>query len=408
MKFERFVARRLFFRESRGFTRPLVRIAVTGVALGLGVMIVTVAVVTGFQQQVREKVSGFASHIRIGLFQVSNSYEPEPLPVDKDIVELLYEMPQVVHVQPVAEKAGIIKTGDQIEGVIFKGVDSLYDWSAFREYLIEGRIAEPGDSLAGDRVIVSRSLSSRLKFQVGDPLRMFFIVPGEIQPRGRRFFISGIYETGLGEMDDKYVIGDIRHIRRINGWEDHEAGSLEVQIRDFSELDRTADAIYMLTGREMDVKTVRQLYPQIFEWLKLHDMNVVILITLMLLVSIITIISVLMIIILEKTSMIGILKALGAPSVSIRRIFLIHMAGITGLGLLWGNVTAVGLCLLQIYTGLFTLNQESYYVAVVPVNLDPVHILLINAGTFLISFAMLFISAQLINRLTPVRAIRFN
>lgn len=408
MNFEFFIASRIVSKSKANFSGPIVRLSVISVALGLSVMIISVAIVTGFQKQIRDKVIGFGSHITINGFQVSSSYEPAPVSMNQPFYRSPEPMPGISHIQVYAAKAGIIKTEDQIEGVILKGVGSDYDWSFFKEKIIEGNTLQVIDTAATNDVIISRSLASRLKLKAGDPLRMYFIISDEMQPRGRKFNIIGIFETGLEEFDRLYVIGDIHHIRNLNKWKDDEVGGFEVMIDDFDRIDEIGQQIYSVIGYDLDLKTIKQLQPQIFEWLSLQDMNVIVIIVVMLLVSGITMISTLLILILEKTNMIGILKAFGSQNRSIRKIFLYNAVYIVGRGLLWGNVIALALCFLQLKTGLIKLNQESYYISVVPVNLQLSHFLIINAGTLLVCTLMLIIPTYIITRISPVRAIRMS
>ncbi len=408
MNFELFIAKGIFSRNKASFSRPIIRLGIISVALGLMVMIISVCIVTGFQKQIRDKVIGFGSHIIISNFEVNSSYEQSPISIHQPFYPALDSVPGIRHIQIFATKAGIIKTEDQIEGVILKGVGSDYDWSFFDNKIIEGRhFTVTGDSITND-VIISKTLSELLKLHVGDPLYMYFIINGEMQPRGRKFRICGIYETGLEEFDKVYVLGDIGHIRKLNNWSDDEVGGFEVLINDYNQLDQMGNLVYQMIGPNLNAKTIKQMQPQIFEWLSLHDMNVVVIIVLMVLVAGITMVSTLLILILEKTSLIGILKALGTRNRSIRKIFIYNAVYIIGKGLFWGNILALGLCILQLKTGLFKLNQESYYVSEVPVNLQFSYFLIINAGTLFICLLMLIIPTYIITKISPVKAIRFN
>lgn len=408
MNFEFFIASRIVSKGKANFSRPIVRLSVISVALGLAVMIISVAIVTGFQKQIRDKVIGFGSHILITGYQVNSSLEPAPVRIHQPFYASPSSIPGIKHVQVFASKAGIIKTGEQIEGVILKGVGSDYDWQFFDQRMIEGRTFRVSDTAETDDVIVSRKLASRLKLKTGDALRMYFIISDELQPRGRKFIISGIYETGLEEFDRMYVIGDIHHIRSLNKWNDDEVGGFEVMINDFDQIDRIGTEIYNSIGYELDAKTIKQLQPQIFEWLTLQDMNVIVIIVVMLLVAGITMISTLLILILEKTNMIGVLKSFGSQNRSIRKIFLYNAVYIIGRGLLWGNAIALLLCFIQLKTGILKLNQESYYIPVVPINLQFLHILVINLGTLIICTLMLIIPTYIVTRISPVKAIRMS
>ncbi len=408
MNFELFIAGRIFSKSKANFSRPIVRLGIISVALGLSVMIISVSIVTGFQKQIRDKVIGFGSHITITNFEVNLSYEPTPLSRYQSFYPSLNTLNGIKHIQVFATKAGIIKTDEQIEGVILKGVGSDYDWSFFEEKIITGQHFNVTDSLKTNDVIISKNLASRLKLSIGDPLRMYFIIQDEMQPRGRKFNISGIFETGLEEFDKLYVIGDIYHIRKLNKWEDDQVGGFEVLIDNYAQIDEMGDLVYQQIGYNLNSKTIKQLYPQIFEWLSLQDMNVIVIISLMVLVAGITMISTLLILILEKTSMIGTLKAFGTRDSSIRKIFIYNAVYIIGKGLIWGNAIALGLSMLQLKTGIFKLNQESYYVSEIPVNLQLFHFLIINAGTMVICTLILIIPTYIITKISPVRAIRFN
>ncbi len=371
-------------------------------------MITSVAIVTGFQQEIRNKVIGFGSHIQISNYDRNSSFEGIPISMNQDFYPCLDTIEGIKHIQVFANKAGIIKTREQIQGVVFKGVGSDYDWSFFEDKIIKGDNFVVNDSVNTNDVIVSKTLAKTLKLDTADALRMYFVSGDQSKTRGRRFNISGIYETGLEEFDKLFVIGDIGHVRELNYWSDDQIGGFEILLDDFDRIDELTVYIFNTIGYNLDARSIKELHPQIFDWLNLQDMNVIIILVLMILVAVITMISTLLIMILERTNMIGILKALGARDFSIRKIFLYNSAYIISIGLLWGNVLGIGLCLLQKYTGLIGLPQESYYVNVVPVYLNAWHIILLNIGTIAISILMLIIPSYIITRITPVRAIRFS
>ncbi|HPE57403.1 MAG TPA: ABC transporter permease [Bacteroidales bacterium] len=408
MNFELFIASRIVSKGKSGFTRPIIRLSVFSITLGIAVMILAIAILTGFQQQVRNKVIGFGGHIQITAYDVTTSAEANPISNNQSFYPSLDSFPGVKHIEVFADKAGIIKTDDQIEGVLLKGVGADFDWSWFKDRIVEGNIIQLSDTGRSDDVIISKSLASRLEFKVGDPLRMYFINSSEAQPRGRKFKISGIYETGLEEFDRLYILGDITHVQKLNNWEPDQVGGFEVYLDSYQDMDEMGQQIDNLVGVELKAQTIRQLHPQIFEWLSLHDMNVIIIIILMVLVSGITMISTLLILILEKTNMIGTLKALGTKNSSIRKVFIYNAVYIIGRGMIWGNAIAIGLSLLQLKFGIFKLNQESYYVSEVPVNLDLTHYLLINFGTLIACTLMLIIPSFIITKISPVKAIRFD
>ncbi|MCB0806272.1 MAG: ABC transporter permease [Bacteroidales bacterium] len=407
MNFEFFIANRILKKGKANFSKPIVRLGILSVALGLSVMIVSISIVTGFQQQVRNKVIGFGADIRISGFETSTSYEALPININQPFYTGDEKFEGVNHIQVYAMKAGIIKTGEQIEGVIFKGIAPDFDWSFFTDKMVEGRPLMLSDTATGNNVLISKSLANRLQLNLGDPLRMYFLIPDEIQPRGRKFTITGIYETGLEEFDKLYVIGDINHIRKLNGWSNEQVGGFELFIDNYDKLDDIGKEVYSMIGYDLKSETIKDIYPQIFEWLSLHDMNVIILIALMIMVAGITMISTLLILILEKTNMIGTLKALGARNRSIRQIFLLNAVYIIGKGMLWGNAIALGLSLLQLQFGFFKLDQESYYVSEVPINLNIWYYLATNIGTLVICTLMLIIPTYIVTRISPVKAIRY-
>jgi len=369
-------------------------------------MFVAVAILTGFKKEISEKVVGFCGHIQIVRFAENPTYEPQPVEKNQPFYSHLKHVKEIRHIQVFATKAGIIKTKDQIQGVILKGVGTDFDWSFFRNKMVEGRSFVLNDSLRSDEVIISRKIANLLNLKVNSDLRMYFIVGNNTL--GRKFRISGIYDTGLEEFDKLYVIGDIRHIRKLNNWTNNQVGGFEVYLKNFRDVDRMGIYVYHQVGFSLDALTIKMQYPQIFDWLDLQDINVLIILILIIMVSSTTIISTLLILILERTTLIGILKALGMRTRAIRNLFLYNALYIVGWGMLWGNVLAFTLCLVQKKFSVVTLAEESYYVSVIPVNLDPWNILLINLGTVLVCYLIFTIPSFIISRVTPVKAIRFS
>jgi lipoprotein-releasing system permease protein len=402
---ELFIARRILSKNKANFSRPIVRIAILSIGLGLTVMFVAVAILTGFQKEVREKVIGFGAHIQISHYDENSSLETKPISMHQDFYPSLETAKGIKHIQVYATKAGIIKTADQIQGIVLKGIGPDYDLSFFANKMVAGHFIHLSDTGRTNDVMISKNLASLLKLKLNDDIRMYFI--SGTTTLGRKFHIAGIYETGLEEFDKVYVICDIKHIQKLNNWQPDEVGGFEVTLDNFKDLDKMGKYVYRKIGMTLDAKTIRDLYPQIFDWLDLQDINVLIILVLMVLVSGITMISTLLILILERTNMIGILKALGMPNSGIRRVFLINAAYIIGQGLFWGNLVGATLCIIQQKYGIITLSQESYYVSVVPVNLDLGNILLLNAGTAIICLAMLLIPSFVTTRISPLRAIRF-
>ena len=409
-----FIAHRLIKgrREGTSFSRPINVIAIVGIAMGLAVMILAVAILTGFKKQIREKVVGFGSHIQIMNFDSNISFETTPISDTQKFIPRIKQISGIEHVQVFATKAGIIRTDEDIQGVVLKGIGSDFDWSYFRSNMVEGSVFTVTDTGRTDKVIISKKISDMLRLKTGDSFAMLFI---QDPPRMRKFTISGIYETSLEEFDKMYVYCDIGHIKRLNGWKEDHVSGFEVFIKDFDKLDEMTsevrDAIgYKITEEDTKFKVtnIRIKYPQIFDWLNFQDINVIIIILLMLIVAGFNMISGLLILILEKTNMIGVLKSLGAEDITIRRVFLYQAAYLIGKGLFWGNLIGIGLAFIQLKTGLITLDPTSYYIKTVPVNLELTHILLLNAGTMAAIIIMLLVPSQLITRISPVKAIKYD
>jgi len=405
LNFEYYISRRIRSKEGSSFSRPIVRVSIAGIALGLAVMLVSVAILQGFQTQIREKVSGFGGHIQITGFDSNNSYEPTPIDKRDAKIDQIRQLPGIVNVQEFGLKAGIIKTDDQIEGVVLKGLPDTYNWQFLRERIVGGTLTANKDTIAGNDVLISEKLANSLGFKPGDELRMYFIIDNVA--RGRKFRISGIYNTGLAEFDEMYVFGDIRHIRKLNGWDENLVSGIEINISDFAELNQMADKVYDIIGYKLNTLTIKQIYPQIFDWIEIQDLNVVIILILMALVSGITMISTLLILILEHTRDIGLLKALGSTNGSIRKIFIYTSVNITFYGLLWGNAVALILIFLQKTYNFIPLPADSYFVSSVPVSITLSVILLINLATIVVCTFMMLIPSLVVRYITPVKAIRF-
>lgn len=406
MNTEFFLARRLVSNNKANFSWTFVVIAVTAIAMGIAIMFIAIAILTAFKKEIREKVVGFSGHIQIIRFSENANFEPQPVDRNQPFCKQFRSSKEIRHFQVFATKAGIIKTRDQIQGVVLKGVGSDYDWSFFKGKMTAGTIPKFNDTIRSDEVIISRKLADMLNLKLHDDLRMYFI--SGTSNLGRKFRISGIYDTGLEEFDKLYVIGNIYHIQKLNNWTPGQVGGFEVFLKDFRDMDRMGLDIYHQIGFSLDASTIRMIYPQIFDWLGLQDINVMIILILVILVSATTIISTLLILILERTSMIGLLKALGMRNRGIRKMFLYHAFYIISWGMIWGNSIALILCLIQKKYGLVKLSEESYYVSVVPVNIDIINILLINAGTLAVCYLIFLIPLFVIARITPVRAIRFS
>lgn len=407
MNFELFITRHIISKEKENLSRPAVRIGILSIALGLAVMIVALAILKGFQKEIRDKVSGFAAHITITSYDFNKSLESSPVLINQPFYSHIDTMDGIRSIQVFATKGGIIKTEDQMEGVILKGIGRDYDWAILRDWVVEGDLPIYTDSVRSTDILISSVLARKLNYSLGDDVRMYFITEGQSQPRGRKFQIVGIYSSGLEEFDAHYIYGDIRQIQRLNNWNEDMVSGFEILLDDFDRVEELGNSLKSQIGYHLKSETVKQTEEQIFSWLELQDMNVIVIIVLMLVVAGFSMISAFLILILEKTNMIGILKALGTKNTSVRKIFIYNAVYIIGIGLLWGNIVGIGICLLQSTFSLVPLPVESYYVSTVPIEISWMFILLLNLGTFILCTMMLLIPSYVITRITPVKAIRF-
>ena len=412
MNLEYFIAKRIHFQQGRkNISRPAVRIATIGIALGLAVMLISVAVVIGFKNEVRNKTIGFGGHIQVTNFDNNNTYAMNPIQMDTSLINKVKAIDGVRHVERFSTKPGIIKTDSEFEGIVLKGVDNGFDWDFFKSNLIEGKIPDVSSPTPGNQVIISKYLANLLGLKLGDSFYTYFI---QDQVRARKFKISGIYSTNFIEYDKLFLLTDMRQVQALNDWDSASFSGLEVLITDFNHIDEIGDAVYDATANKFNKEgnayttlTIKQLNPQIFSWLELLDMNVWVILILMLAVAGFNMISGLLILILERTNMIGILKSVGATNWSIRKIFLYHSFFLIGKGMLWGNIIGLSICAIQYFTGIIPLDPEAYYVATVPINFNWMYILLLNVGTLLASILMMIGPSYLITKINPARIIRY-
>jgi len=410
---EFFIAKRLNSRQETGkrFPGTIMSIAVFGIAMGLAVMLVSISIVTGFKKEISDKVIGFGSHIQILNYDSNVSFETSPIDANPSFLPQIKNMPEVKHIQVFALKAGIVKTQNDIQGLVLKGVGQDFDWSFFENSMIEGSTFRMKNDSVSNKIVISSFLAKKLKLKTGDSFQMWFI---QDTPRFRKFTVSGIYETSLQEFDKTFAIADIRHIQRLSGWNENQVSGIEMILNDFSDIQRISYQVddivstnFFDDGSRLKVLNIVEKYPQIFDWLNLQDVNVLVIIILMLVVAGINMISGLLIIILDRTNMIGILKALGTSNGSIRKIFLYQSSYLIFKGLLWGNLMGISLCLLQKYFSIIHLDPTSYYLNTVPVNIDLLNIFFLNAGTVAVILAFLILPSMLISRISPAEAIRF-
>ncbi|MFC2086395.1 ABC transporter permease [Bacteroidota bacterium] len=414
MNTEFFIARRIITDKSqqKNNTLPIINIAITAIAVSLAVMILSVAIVTGFKNEIRSKVIGFGAHIQIVNFDANYSYETVPISKTQDFLPELEKIPGVNHVQTFATKPGIMKTAEDIQVAVIKGIDKNFNWNFFKTNLTEGKTFEVNDSITTNNIVISKYLSSLLKLSVGDKVVMYFV---QKPIRMRKFNITGIYETSIEEFDKLFILADIKHIQKLNNWEKNQISGFEILINDFDKLDLYKDQVnnvvgfnYDLDQEHLKVVGINEKFPQIFDWLELQNINVWIILILMVVVAGFNMISSLLILILERTNMIGILKGLGSKNKSIRKIFLYQALYITGRGLLWGNIIGILICVLQYYFGLIKLDPTTYYIDTVPINFNWLYFVLLNFGTLIITYLMLLLPSYIVAKISPVKAIKFN
>jgi lipoprotein-releasing system permease protein len=406
MSAPKFIADRIFSLSKENLSSTVMRLAVTSVALAIIVMLISWAVVVGFKNQIRDKVIGFVAPIHVQSLDKNESVEETPFVLDSLLISKLNSVEGISHYQMVANKAGMIKTDDEIQGVVLKGVDENYDWSYFNNCLVEGKVPVYQADERSTEVLVSKAIANKMLLNVGDDVRVWFI-DKDMQARGRKFTVTGIFETGLTEFDERFVFADLNQIRKLNGWADDETGLLEIDLNQDIDAAQVNEKLYYCLPTHLASYTARESNPQIFDWLDLLDTNVWLIMALMLLVAGITVISMLLIIIIERTSTIGLLKAMGASNKFIREVFLRRSLRILLIGMLIGNVIGLGFCLLQKYTGLIKLDAATYYLSSVPIELHITTVILINLGTLLLWVLMLLIPTSVINRISPTKSIRF-
>ena len=414
MNTELFIARRIFRGDKKNdklTSSPAIKIAVAGISIGLAVMIVAVSIVVGFQHEVRDKVVGFGSHIQITAFDNNQSFEQTPISFSDTLATKLLANPEIRHIQEFITKPGIIMTDDDFQGVVFKGVAESYEWDFFRSHLVAGSVINPDDTTTVNQVLISQSIANRLHLRLGDSFLAYFV---QDRPSARRFTIVGIYQTNFESYDNLFVMSELHVLARLNRWDNDMVSGVEVLVHDFNRLDRTAfDLFFEMAafqdrlGNALHARSIKDINPMIFNWLDLLDMNVWIIITLMLIVSGVTMISGLLIIILERTNMIGMLKSMGARDFTIRKIFLYLAAFLIGRGMFWGNVIALTFCIIQLKFQPLKLDPATYYLTAVPIDLNPLSIILLNIGTLTVSLLMMIAPSLLVAKITPAKSIKF-
>lgn len=413
MNLEFFIAKRLFKgSDKKSFSGPVIFISVSAIAISLAIMIISVSIVTGFKAEITNKIVGFGSHIQIVNYDNNSSYETFPVSENQCFIPELKKLPGILSINRFIIKAGIIKSEENLQGVVFKGVGKDYDWTFFRQYLVDGNIPIFLDSIRNDSILISQYLANILNLKTGDKFTAYFI---QDPPRFRKFTISGIYNTQLEDFDKAFVFLDLKHLRKINNWSEEQITGFEVHVDDIRKLLKYELLINQIVGSNFNpngeilkVKNIKEEYPGIFDWLSLLDINVWVILVLMLSVACFNMITGLLVIILEKVSLIGILKSMGAANIKIEKIFIYLSSMLIIRGLVFGNILGLGLLFIQKYFGIIKLDPESYYLSVVPVNINVLHVLLLNVSTIITIVFMMFLPAKIISKISPSKSIKFN
>ena len=405
---EYFLAGRMIKPGKGSFSGPIMLISILSLVLGMSIMIISLVVLTGFKKEISEKVTGFTGHIHITKYDSNNSVEKPAIILDSLDMESLSQLDGITHIQPFITKAAIIRTKDEIQGILVKGVDAQFDSSFFKESLVEGRIPQVYNDKKTNEILVSSVLANLLDLKLNDLLRVYFVNSDDGNVRGRRFSICGIYSTSVEEFDEKLIIADIRHLQKLNNWDENQVTGIEVFTDDFSKIGDVEEQVYALIPYDMNTETVQERYPQIFDWLQLQDINVIVILVLIILVATVSMISTLLILILERTQMIGVLKSMGATNKLVRNMFLVQASYIIFIGLFFGNLLGIGLALVQKHFGLVQLDPGTYYMSVVPINIQFLPIFILNISTLALVLIFMIFPVLVISRILPAKAVRFD
>lgn len=409
MNYELFIAKRIIAGKEHksSISSPIIKIAIVAITLGIAIMLVSVAVSSGFQQKIRDKIAGFKGHIQISNYDNNNSdVSTVPLSLEQDFYPNFKNIDGIKKVQPFINKGGILRTPADFQGIVFKGVNADYDFSFFNEFLVEGRLPNY-NQLRNREVLISKSIVDRLQLHLNDTLQAWFESATATGFKMRKPVIVGIYNTGFEEFDNAIMVGDLKEVQRINKWKENEVGGFEVMLEDFDELQEKGNQVYSNIGATLNAVTIIDNYPAIFEWVKLFDNNVWFIIAIMVVIAGINMITALLVLILERVQMVGILKTLGSSNWEIQKVFLYNASYLIVRGLFWGNIIGLGLLLIQKYFKIIELNPETYYVSTVPVNINILHFVLLNLGTLVLCLLMLIIPSKIVSKIHPSRSIKF-
>ncbi len=401
-----FIATRIRQKQGQSFSATVARIGVAGIALGLAVMIVSFAIMGGYKEKIYQKIFSFGAHLQVSYFEANDSFNENPISTKSKLYQQYKQrIPEVAHIQVFSHKAALLKTESEVQGVMLKGIGRDFNREAFQSNMVEGQMVTFADTSYSKNLVISRKLANQLNLKLKDDVFLYFV---QTPPRVRKLTVSGIYETGMEEFDESIALCDIALLQRLNNWESHQVGGFEILLKDFARLESGAEQVFNLMDFYMQVIPVTDRYIQIFDWLSLINQNVVIFLTLILFVACFNMVAILLILIMERTQMIGLLKALGSRDQQVRRIFMLSGMRLVGEGMLWGNAVGLGLCALQYYFELIPLDPEAYYINTVPIHWDFPLILMLNVGVFVLVTLILLIPTAIISRIQPVKALRFS
>jgi lipoprotein-releasing system permease protein len=402
------IARRIQHTRGKSFSSTVAKIGIAGIAIGIAVMIVSFAILGGFKQTIRQKIFSFGAHLQVSRFHMNRSFDENPISTNTELYTEYQQIPEISHIQVYSHKAGLLKTDDELSGVILKGVGKDFNLAAFRQNMVDGRFISFPDTSYSTEIVISRKIATQLRLKLNESVLLYFIQNMQSRPRVRKLTVSGIYETGMEEFDESIVLGDIRLIQRLNDWSDTLVGGYEIYLSNFRNIDTAAEKVFDLMDYDMQVEKVTDKYIQIFDWLSLLNRNVAIFLALILFVACFNMVAILLILIMERTQMIGILKAVGASQDQVRQIFLWGGVRLVVKGLIWGNLLGIGFCALQYYTHLIPLDVEAYYMSHVPISWEWLTIILLNLAVLALVSLVLIIPTVIISRIQPVKALRFD
>ncbi|QCR22930.1 ABC transporter permease [Pontibacter sp. SGAir0037] len=404
MNISKYISDKISKVKTGSFTSSVTKIAIISIAAGIAIMIVSFAILEGFRSEIREKIFSFGAHLQISKYDTNNSYEGAPISRSTGI-NSTEDIPGIQQIQAYARKTAIIKTEDEVLGVVLKGIEKDYDLTSMRNNLEEGHTVTFTDTAASLDVMISRSIANKLKLNVGDKATFYFI---QSPPRARRMNIAGIYNTGLEEFDEIFVLGDLRLIRELNNWPDTLVGGVEIVLKNFEEIDAVADQVFYQMNYDLQLEKITDRHQQLFDWMQLLGKNVVIFLVLIVFVATFNMVSTVFIMIIERINMIGVLKAIGATDAQIRKIFYFRGLRLTLKGMLWGNIIGLGFCALQYYFQLIPLDPENYYMDTVPISWNFGIVIVLNVITLVLTMLAILIPAAMVSRIKPVKAIKFD